>query len=160
MTISANETMRRQHDSWHALRSSSRIISILFLIFVLSLSAAQALAFSSTTTLQSISVSENTGEKPQSKLWTYGGFWWSVMPNSSGTFLYRLDGTTWTSVLQLSSATSTHADAKAIGGVTHVLLIMPDNLRNWYRLSTCRPHIRISCGRLDRLRSRSHSMQV
>ncbi len=95
---------------------------ILCSVLMALLATAAAQAFNSTTSLQNITVSENTGEKPQSKLWTYGGYWWSVLPNSSGTYLYRLDGTAWTSVLQLSTATNTHADAKAAGAVTHVLL--------------------------------------
>ncbi len=49
------------------------------------------------------------------------------MPSSTvaptGTWLWRLEpGNTWTNVLQLSSDTDTHADAKVVGSVTHILL--------------------------------------
>ena len=67
-------------------------------------------------------LSTGTGEKPQSKLWKYNGAWWGVFPTSNGTSVWRLDGTQWTSVLQLSSSTSVHADALAVGNVTHILL--------------------------------------
>ena len=56
------------------------------------------------------------------KVWTYDGKWWMVMPNSSGTQIWRLDGTTWTSVLTIDASTATFADCKAVGSVTHILL--------------------------------------
>ena len=78
------------------------------------------------TPLTAIAASADTGEKPQSKVWTYNGQWWAVMPKSSapaGTWLWRLEpGNTWTSVLQLSASTSAHADVKPVGNVAHVLL--------------------------------------
>src|SRR5262249_2511533 len=79
------------------------------------------------TTLAPIKVSRTTGEKPQSKLWLHAGRWWAVLPSTSvtpaGTWLWRLEADKhWTAVLRLSSSTSTKADAKALGDVTHVLL--------------------------------------
>jgi hypothetical protein len=74
------------------------------------------------TSLTALTVTANTGEKPQSKVWTHDGKWWCVFPNGSGTWVWRLDGTTWTSVLKLSNATGVHADVKPVGAVTHVLL--------------------------------------
>jgi hypothetical protein len=74
------------------------------------------------TTLSNMSVSENTGEKPQSKVWEHAGQWWSVMPKSDGTWVWRLDGTTWTPTLRLTTDDSFHADVKAHGNVTHALL--------------------------------------
>ncbi len=81
-----------------------------------------AQGFSSVTNLTALSVSATTGEKPQSKVWTYDGKWWCVMPNGTGTHLWRLDGTTWTDILTLSASTSTHADCKVSGAVVHILL--------------------------------------
>ncbi len=69
-----------------------------------------------------LSVSTNTGEKPQSKLWTHDGDWFAVLPNSTGTWIWRLDGSNWTPLLQLSTSSGIHADVKAVGDVTHVLL--------------------------------------
>ncbi len=73
----------------------------------------------STSTL---SVSEHTGEKPQSKVWTYDGEWFAVLPNSTGTWIWRLDNGAWTPVLELSSSNTYHADVKPTGNITHVLL--------------------------------------
>ena len=86
-----------------------------------------SLVLASTTTLTPFSVSAETGEKPQSKVWFNDGRWWAVMPSTSvapaGTWIWRLEANnTWTNVLQISSATDTHADTKAVGNVTHILL--------------------------------------
>src|SRR5664279_1190585 len=59
----------------------------------------------SITPLQSMNSSQDTGEKPQSKVFEYAGQWWSVMPNSSGTWVYRLDGTSWTATQKITSNT-------------------------------------------------------
>ncbi|HEX2474636.1 MAG TPA: hypothetical protein VHK01_07820, partial [Lacipirellulaceae bacterium] len=56
--------------------------------------------------LANLSISENTGEKPQSKVWEHAGQWWTVMPNSSGTWVFRLDGTSWTPTYQITSDNS------------------------------------------------------
>ena len=86
-------------------------------------SYAQGAGFASVTNLQSLAVSANTGEKPQSKVWTYDGRWWAALATSAGgTNVYRLDGTSWTNVLHLSDATDTHADVKVVGSVVHILL--------------------------------------
>ncbi len=69
-----------------------------------------------------LTVSQNTGEKPQSKVWTHGGDWFAAMPNSSGSWIWRLDNGNWTQLLKLSNSKSTHADVKAIGNVAHILL--------------------------------------
>ena len=67
--------------------------------------------------------------KPQSKVWTYGGYWWAVIPveaegsDPAGTYLWRLDGTTLTKLMKLSDQSWTFADAKALGNVTHILVV-------------------------------------
>jgi hypothetical protein len=77
----------------------------------------------STTSLTPLTVTQDTGEKPQSKVWQYNNTWWAVLPNSSGTYLWRLEPDyNWTSVLKLSDSTNARADVKAVGGVTHILL--------------------------------------
>jgi hypothetical protein len=70
-----------------------------------------------------LSVTQSTGEKPQSKLWTNEGQWWCVMPDSSGTWIWRLDGNTWNHVLQLSAQNGFHADVYSQGDVTQILLV-------------------------------------
>ncbi len=70
----------------------------------------------------SIYSSINTGEKPQSKLWTHADQWWTVIPNNSGTWISRLDGDSWTPILQVSSDRNVKADAKSDGDLAHILL--------------------------------------
>ncbi|HUS83435.1 MAG TPA: LamG domain-containing protein, partial [Dehalococcoidia bacterium] len=90
---------------------------------VLLFSQGAGVTRASTTALTPLAVSQDTGEKPQSKVWQYNNTWWAVMPNSSGTYLWRLEGdNSWTSALKLSDSTNARADAKAVGGVTHILL--------------------------------------
>ena len=72
--------------------------------------------------LDNIKTNENTANKPQSKLWTNDAIWWAVMPNDSGTVLWRLDSLQWKDSYHLSHHTDTHVDVKAIGDTTHVLL--------------------------------------
>ena len=83
------------------------------------------------TSLQSQAGTASTVEKPQSKVWSYDGKWWSVFPASSGVssagaWLWRLDSTTWTPVLKLSTNASVRADVKPagspVGSVVHILL--------------------------------------
>jgi hypothetical protein len=68
----------------------------------------------------------STGEKPMSKVWSYAGKWWSVFPISTGTWIWRLDGKSWTPIRSLTASTSVKADVKPsgdpIGSVVHILL--------------------------------------
>ena len=83
--------------------------------------------------LQPKPLTASTGEKPQSKVWTYAGNWWAVFPttasgaSSAGTWLWKLDGTTWTEVLRLSDRTDIKADALVQGAAAHVLLYAGTN---------------------------------
>src|SRR5690554_2362541 len=79
--------------------------------------------FTSLIPLDPLPISTNTGEKPQAKVWSYAGKHWAVLPNRSGSHLWRLDGTTWTQVLRLSSRTSSKADCKIVGSSAHILLL-------------------------------------
>jgi hypothetical protein len=76
----------------------------------------------SITPLQGLSASQDTGEKPQSKMFEYAGQWWSVMPIKSGTWVFRLDGTTWTPTQQITTNSKVHADVKVDGDLIHVLM--------------------------------------
>ena len=78
-----------------------------------------------------VDISENTGEKPQSKVWEHDDHWWSVLPESTGSWLWRLDDTAWNPVLQLSTNNSVHADVKADGDLAHILLF--DNEDSQFR---------------------------
>ncbi|MEI6949910.1 T9SS type A sorting domain-containing protein [Paraflavisolibacter sp. H34] len=78
--------------------------------------------FESVTPLHTQSVTATTEHKPQGKLWTHDGHWWSVLATSDGTKIFRLDGTSWTDVLTLSSAEDAKADCWVVEDVTHILL--------------------------------------
>jgi hypothetical protein len=101
------------------------------------------------TTLQAVPITASTGEKPQSKVWTHAGRWWCVLPSGTGTWLKRLDGTTWTDILKLSDATNSKADVKSVGDVAHVMLfegvaselvsVEYVSVSNTYQLWTSRP---------------------
>lgn len=95
---------------------------LIFLTISIAPARLRAQGFSSITNLSPQASTKNTGEKPQSKVWTYDGKWWTVFPNSNGTFLWRLDGTSWTSVLRVSTSTTIKADCKLVGNLVHVLL--------------------------------------
>ena len=99
-------------------------LTVVLIVSVLSLAPNQAKAqeFSSLTPLEQLAVTATTGEKPQSKVWTYDSYWWTVMPNATGTKLFRLDGTSWTSVLNISGATDSQADVQVAGNIVHILL--------------------------------------
>jgi hypothetical protein len=107
--------------------------------------------------LQNLSVSQDTGEKPQSKVWEHAGQSWTVMPNSSGTWVHRLDDTRWTPTLQISTNNSTRADVKSIDNMAgnmamaHVLLqdgssaqlasLQYDSVENRYKPWSLRPQL-------------------
>jgi hypothetical protein len=44
------------------------------------------------------------------------------MPDSFGTWVWRLDGHLWTRGVRLSSSTASHADVRSLGDVAHILL--------------------------------------
>ena len=77
----------------------------------------------SITPLNSISVSANAGEKPQSKIFQYNDEWFTVMPTKKGgATVFRLDGTTWTATDSISADKSAHADVEVVGNLAYVLL--------------------------------------
>ncbi|MFC1526748.1 hypothetical protein ACFL6X_08075, partial [Candidatus Latescibacterota bacterium] len=72
--------------------------------------------------LESLTASAHTGDKPQSKVWHSAGCWWAVLPDTTGTWIWRLDGTAWRQELRLAPWTDTFADVLAVGDSAHVLL--------------------------------------
>ena len=83
-------------------------------------------ASAATQPLDALAASASTSDKPQSKLWQHDGAWWMVAPRTTpapaGTWIWKLIGVGWSPVIQLSAATDTHADVRAVGNVTHILL--------------------------------------
>ncbi len=76
----------------------------------------------SVTPLQSAAFSQNAAWKPQSKIFEYADQWWTVMPNKTGTWVYRLDGAAWTQTQLISTNKKVHADVKMDGDLAEVLL--------------------------------------
>jgi hypothetical protein len=78
--------------------------------------------FSYLQPLDPIPVTATTGEKPQSKVWFAHNHWWTVMPCSDGTFLWKLEGITWSRQLYLIDSHGAHADVKAKDNRAYILL--------------------------------------
>lgn len=95
---------------------------VLMLLLLCLFSNVYGQGFQSITPLQPVSAVKTTGEKPQSKVWKYDGKWWAVFPVTSGTYIWRLDGTTWTNTTKISSSTSVEADCKIAGNLCHIFL--------------------------------------
>jgi hypothetical protein len=79
--------------------------------------------FLDTVSVNTLAATESSGEKPQSKVWRHDANWWAVIPDSAGTHIFRLVGTTWVKGLQLSTLTNFQADTKNVGDVTYILLL-------------------------------------
>jgi hypothetical protein len=116
-------SMHRKFDNLFRSRKAGRHASLrLDRSIQLRFEPLEARRLLATLALNDFSVSNGTGEKPQSKVWEYADQWWTVMPSSGGTSVWRLDGTSWTPTLRLSTNTNVTADVKSIGGIAHVLL--------------------------------------
>jgi hypothetical protein len=76
-----------------------------------------------------MSVCEDTGEKPQSKIWEYNDQWYSVMPDDGATWVWHLNGNNWEKQLEIAADDSYYADVKVDGNLAHVLLFDDSNSR-------------------------------
>lgn len=72
--------------------------------------------------IESIPTSTNTSSKPQSKVWKYEEDFYSVFPNSNGTYIWKLVGKQWIQHLQLSKKTNSKADCYAVSDTVFILL--------------------------------------
>lgn len=77
--------------------------------------------FTSVTQLSTIPLTIETKDKPQAKVWSYAGKWWTVLSTNGGTKIFRLDNTTWNAVLTLGTS-SGRADVRVVGNLVHILL--------------------------------------
>jgi len=93
---------------------------------------ANSLPYYQRQSIGSMTASVDIGEKPQSKLWHYNNDFWMIVPDSSGTWVWRLDGTLWTKVLQLSVDPNTKSDVKLVSssnGLVHVVIQSGDYMQ-------------------------------
>lgn len=94
---------------------------LLILLFLLPLGLSAQ--FASVTKLDDLTIDAGVGthHKAQSKVFNHDGKHWAALSNSTGTHLWRLDGTSWTPVLMLTSRKG-RADCKIVGNVVHVFV--------------------------------------
>jgi len=104
--------------------------------------------FTSVTPLTPVNVLKQTKDKPQAKAWNYANKWWCALSAVGGTKIFRLDGTSWTETLTLTT-TNSKPDCWVAGDLVHVLLykgstsplysIKYDVASNAYKLWSTRP---------------------
>ncbi|MEI6945623.1 T9SS type A sorting domain-containing protein [Paraflavisolibacter sp. H34] len=78
--------------------------------------------FTSFNDIAPLPIASHTGQKPQSKVWSYAGKWWTVLSTYEGTKVYRLDGASWTEIIRVASSKNAKADVQVVGSVVHMLL--------------------------------------
>jgi len=99
-----------------------RLFAPIALVILCALPARVHALPSQTDAIADMEITDTTGEKPQSKVWTHDGYWWTVLPDRQGTFVRRLDGLAWTKQQKVFPLGDTQADVKVDGGLVHVLL--------------------------------------
>ena len=99
-------------------------IAILFCLISI-LSNAQE-SFTTVIDIAPLTISSNTGEKPQSKVWNYDNKWWAVLADSQGTYIWELvfkgEEYKWIKSLKISDSSKTYADCKLNSNLVHILL--------------------------------------
>jgi hypothetical protein len=99
------------------------VYTIALISFLFAFPANIYAQFLDTVSVSTLTATESSGEKPQSKVWRHDANWWSVIPDSAGTHIYRLVGNAWVKGAQLSTFTNYQADTKNMGDVTYILLL-------------------------------------
>ena len=101
-----------------------RTIIAVFITALLCMQNAFA-QFSGVTNLSSLSISTNTREKPQSKVWMQDGKYFTVLSDVNGAHVWRLDSTSWTKVFTILTKDNRRADCKVSGNLVHIFLFRP-----------------------------------
>ncbi|MFC5269467.1 T9SS type A sorting domain-containing protein [Adhaeribacter terreus] len=94
------------------------IVMAIVLPFIQSASAQ----FYNIVPLSPLPVTTDTQESPQSKIWFHDDLYWTVLTDTVGTHVWRLDGNTWTKMLTLAKSSYARADCKVAGNLVHILL--------------------------------------
>lgn len=74
-----------------------------------------------------INTSAITGEKPQSKVWNYANEFYSVFPNNSGTYVWKLVGKQWVRQMLLTTNDKSKADCYVASDTVFILLFQGQN---------------------------------
>lgn len=77
--------------------------------------------------IESMAISGNTGEKPQSKIWEFEEEFYSVFPISSGTYIWKLSGNEWIQHLLLTPNNESKADCFSVTDTVFILLFQGQN---------------------------------
>lgn len=93
----------------------------IFVVFVLG--AFSVMAEPLITVLSPIVVNDTTANKPQSKTWKYAGSHYAVFPDTTGTFVFKLEGRTWVKHLRISYLKKGKADVFSSENQVFVLLV-------------------------------------
>jgi hypothetical protein len=104
---------------------SLRVYKMRILVIAFSILASSNFGFSQSDSYRSIeprSTSTSTGSKPQSKVWKFKDAFYSVFPNSSGTYVWKLAGKQWKKHLFLSAKDNSKADCYAVSDTVFILL--------------------------------------
>lgn len=96
------------------------VISLLLVSYIFA-AAQESTGFLQVNELKPLPATKDTGETPQSKVWSYAGAYWAVLPDASGTHVWKLNGDTWVRQLKISD-TLFKADCKVVDNQVHVLL--------------------------------------
>jgi hypothetical protein len=64
-----------------------------------------------------------TKGKEQAKVFSYAGRHWAIISSTGGTYLWRLDGTSWTNKLRVSTRNA-RADCIVDGNLVHIFLFL------------------------------------
>ncbi|WP_158859831.1 LamG-like jellyroll fold domain-containing protein, partial [Lunatibacter salilacus] len=98
-------------------------ILIIFLLLCVPFFKGASQGFQSIVPLVPLPIDAGVGtaDKTQSKVFFYDDKFWSVLANTTGTHLWRLDGLSWTNIRLLTTRKG-RADVKVQGDLVHVFI--------------------------------------
>jgi hypothetical protein len=75
--------------------------------------------------INDLTITSDVANKPQSKLWQHNNDYWMILPDVTGTWVWRLDDLSWVKVFQISADQNAKADVKLASsstGLVHAVL--------------------------------------
>ncbi len=99
-----------------------RIIAFTFVLLLIAGCGNKENNDCTTKKLDKLSITADTGEKPQSKVWQHHGEWRAVLADETGTWIWLLGNTQWKKTLHLSDSSNVKADVLPVDDVVHILL--------------------------------------